>query len=151
MILDRLSNWAMYVEPKSRLGRAMHYLSRDFDPELPDGRYDVDGDNIFALVQSYNTRPVNECRFESHQRYIDIQYMIQGGEGMGWAATPTLEVVNEYDPDKDVAFYEQPEFYTTLEVYQGNFALFYPGDAHQPGMNLKDTQRIRKVVMKILL
>jgi biofilm protein TabA len=151
MILDRIQNWALYFEQNSRVGEAMHFLTQELDPSVPDGRIELDGVKMYANVETYSTRPVEKCRFEAHRLYLDIQYIIKGGEIIGWTPTNELAVADPYDSERDLTFYEQPKQFTTLELYEGSFALFYPGDAHQPGMNLSGIETVKKVVVKIRL
>lgn len=151
MILDRLESWNLYFREGTRIARGFEFLQNEYDPSFPDGRLDIDGDNIFALVQGYDTRPMGQCRFEAHRRYLDIQYIVEGAEIMGWAAREHMIVDEDYDEEKDVEFYEQPLRFTSLEVHRGQFAFFHPGDAHEPGIRLGETNAVRKVVVKVLL
>ena len=150
MILDLLERAAYYAQPGTRLARAFDFLRNEFDSQSPDGRIDVAGDDIFALVQAYPTRPLGECRFEAHRKYIDIQLVLSGGEGMGWAPVPGLEVTEPYDPVTDAGFFALPSLYTTLQVLPGTFALFRPHDAHMPQLRIPASGTVRKVVMKVL-
>jgi YhcH/YjgK/YiaL family protein len=149
MILDRLENFRLYCVPGTRLYRAFEYLANEWSPDLPDGRVEVDGDNIFALIQEYDTRPMGKCRFEAHLRYIDIQYVHEGAEIMGWAPVQTLPLDVEYDEEKDVAFFEQPVRFSSAEVTKGLFTVFFPADAHEPGIRMAGHNTVRKVVMKV--
>lgn len=151
MILDRLESWNLYFREGTRIARAFQFLQDEFDPTSPDGRIDIDGDRIYALVQGYETRPMGKCRFEAHRRYLDIQYVFEGSEAMGWTAREHMIVEEDYDEEKDVEFFEQPLRFTSLEVHTGQFAFFHPGDAHEPGIRLGDTRNVRKVVVKIRL
>lgn len=149
MILDRLENWALYADPGSRLGRAFHYLTHRFDPRWEDGLHDVEGDDIFALLQGYETRDPATARFEAHRRYIDIQLILKGGETINWAAGTNMPVLEEYDGERDVLFYEAPRRFSSLEMFPETFAVFYPADAHAPGLHLEGFDAVRKVVMKV--
>lgn len=148
MIIDHLKNAHLYAQPGTRLHAAFEFLRR-FDPATPDGRVDVDGDNVFALVQGYDTRPMGKCKFEAHRKYIDIQYVHDGGEIMGWRPAGDLEIANDYDEEKDVMFFEQPQAFTPCEVTAGLFTVFFPDDAHEPGIRLMGHAHVKKVVMKI--
>ncbi|MCC6546339.1 YhcH/YjgK/YiaL family protein [Candidatus Sumerlaeota bacterium] len=148
MILDSLVNFHLHAAPGTRLHRAFEYL-RDFDPATPDGRVEVDGDNVFALVQGYDTRPMGKCRFEAHKKYIDIQYVSSGGEIMGWRPARDLDVAEEYDEERDIVFFEQPSTFTPCEVTAGLFTVFFPHDAHEPGIRMLGHSNVRKVVMKV--
>lgn len=149
MILDRLDNWMLYAEPGSRLAAAFHYLMLHFDPDTPDGREDLEGELLYAMIQGYRTRAPRDCRFEAHREYIDIQYVFEGAEGMGWAPVDELDVDEEYDPQGDVGFFRTPVNSTTIAVRPGWFALFHPSDAHAPGIRLPESESVRKVVVKV--
>lgn len=149
MILDRLVHFRHYAVPGSRLERAFLYLAETFDPALPDGRVDVQGDDVFALIQGYPTRPPEKCRLEAHRRYIDIQYVFEGAEDMAWAPLEGLAVSEPYSDERDVAFFHNPPSLTRLHVPAGSFAVFHPQDAHAPGLQHPGFATVRKVVMKV--
>lgn len=151
MILDRLESWNLYFREETPIGRAFRFLTDEFDPSMEDGRLDIDGDRLFMVVTRYETNPAGKCRFETHRKYLDIQYMVEGTEIMGWAAREHLIVDEDYDEEKDVEFYELPTRSSSLEVHRGQFAFFHPGDAHQPGVRFGDVSTVRKVLMKIRL
>ena len=79
MIVDALANAGRYRPLHPRLAAAFDYLAA-FDPAKPDGKYPIDGDAVYALVQSYATRPAAEKKWESHRRYLDVQYVVSGRE-----------------------------------------------------------------------
>ncbi len=151
MILDHLNNWALYFSRDSPVSRGMRWLGREAHPDLPDGRVDIDGERLFALVQTYPTRHPAHCRFEAHRDYLDIQYIVRGAEAIGWFPTHVLDINEPYDEKRDIIFFETPGSYTTLEVFAGGFALFYPGDAHMPGMQMIGHEEVKKVVVKVRL
>jgi len=150
VIHDRLDRFALCAAPGSRLSRAFEYLA-SIDPfAVPDGRIDVDGDNVFALHQQYDTRPIEQCRFEAHRKYIDIQFVFEGIEGMGWADLDRLAVVDPHDDAKDIAFYAWPEPCSIVTVRAGEFTVFRSTDAHAPGIRVAGAGHVRKIVMKVL-
>lgn len=59
------------------IATALEFLAKPETAELPVGRYELDGDNIFVLIQDQTTAPVENKRAESHRNYIDIQYLSQ--------------------------------------------------------------------------
>lgn len=149
MILDRLDNYHHYATPGTRLAKAFAYLA-SIDPfAIPDGRVDVDGDDIFALHQQYDTRAIADCRFESHRKYWDIQFVFEGVEDMGWCDVTCLTVVDPHDDAKDIAFYAWPPSHATARVRAGEFAVFHPRDAHAPGIRVEGCGHVRKIVMKV--
>ncbi|MCB2156599.1 YhcH/YjgK/YiaL family protein [bacterium] len=151
MIFDVMENGPKYVPAGSRLARAFEFLLNELDPNAPDGRIDVVGDEVFALVQSYPPKPEADCRFEAHRKYIDIQVVLGGAEAMGWAPAEGLKVETPYDAETDVGFFQKPEAYTLLNGLPQMFALFYPHDAHMPQVRIPQSEIVRKVVMKVLV
>jgi len=149
MILDTLDHYHIHAPAGSRLQRAFQFLATEWNPSMPDGRVDVLGDDVFALIQGYDTRAAENCRFEAHRRYIDIQYVVEGAEAMGWARVDTLSVTEPYSDEKDVGFFATPAAYATPVVYAGSYTVFHPHDAHMPGLRVPSYDRVRKVVMKI--
>jgi len=149
MILDTLNQSTRYRALDPRLGQAFDWLET-FRPDLPDGRYDIDGDAVFALVQSYETKPAPERKFEAHRRYADVQYIAEGSELMYYAPVKTLAPDSPYNEAKDVTLYPEPEQSTALRMAPGSFAVFFPPDGHKPGCVDAGPERIRKVVLKVL-
>jgi len=149
MIVDKIENAHLYSGASQRMARAFGLLNDSQLSEKADGRYEVDGSNLFYLVQSYASHPAEERRFESHQKYIDIQYMLLGEEVMGYAPASTLVLKTPYDEAKDIAFYDTPGSYSRIEARDGIFALFYPEDGHMPGCQLSGPSNVRKVVVKV--
>jgi YhcH/YjgK/YiaL family protein len=151
MIIDQLKNWRRYAA-LAELRPAFEFLQRHADGRnLPDGRMEIRGDRLFAMVQTYRPKPVAEGRFEAHRRYADVQYIAAGAEMIGHAPTETLKTETRYNAEKDIAFYAQPRRYTALAMPAGTFAVFYPEDAHMPCCRLDADGQVRKIVVKVLL
>jgi beta-galactosidase beta subunit len=106
---------------------------------------------LTALPQGYDTKDPATCLFEAHRRYLDIQYVIDGAEAMGWAPLDGLVVTDPYDAARDIAFYRQPSHWVNVPVRVGQFTIFYPEDGHMPGLRMEGITRVRKVVMKVLV
>ncbi|MFL5382474.1 MAG: YhcH/YjgK/YiaL family protein [Longimicrobiaceae bacterium] len=124
---------------------------RAFDPSTPDGRHDIDGDEVFALVSTYATGPATEKRFETHRVYIDLQYVAAGSERILHAPAHGLAVETPYDAAKDIAFYAEPKASSSLLLRAGDLAVFHPADAHKPGCMAGGRDEVRKVVVKVRL
>ena len=116
----------------------------------PDGRVEVEGTRIIAMPQGYLTRPAEQCRWEAHRKYIDIQYIVAGAEKMGWAPVASLVADGAFDEAKDVGFYTGTG--DLLTVRAGMFAIFLPQDGHMPCMHpAGQAQQVRKIVMKVAI
>ena len=150
MILDSLANAALYRALGPRIAAGLDYLA-GFDPSTPDGKVELDGTDLYAAVQSYDTAPGAEKRWESHQRHLDIQYLVSGQERILHAAAGAMEVETPYNDAKDVTFYRDPAASTSCLLGPGDFAVFWPADGHKPGCMAGGRDAVRKVVVKIRL
>ena len=150
MILTTLAEADAIAPVHPRIAAGVRWL-RAFDPALPDGRHDIDGDDVFALVSSYDTSPATEKRFETHRVYIDLQYVAAGAERILHAPAEGLTVETPYDAVKDIAFYAEPKASSSLLMRPGDLAVFHPADAHKPGCMAGGRDAVRKVVVKVRL
>ena len=105
--------------------------------------------NIFAEVQEYVTKPENECRFESHKKYFDIQYMAEGEEYFGFIPLEELKKDTGYDETRDLEFYQFPEVNGRIHLKKGDFAVVSPDDGHQPRCIGKAPCKVKKIVVKV--
>ena len=149
MIADTLSQCRRYTALSPRFAVAFEFL-RQLPADQPLGRHELDGDHCFALVQTYVTKPLAEAKFESHRKYIDIQFIQTGGETLLWSPMAALtEIVEPYDATKDIAFYATPPQVTPINLRAGEFTIFFPEDGHAPGLEYSGPTEVRKVVIKI--
>ncbi|MBQ1416531.1 MAG: YhcH/YjgK/YiaL family protein [Selenomonas sp.] len=140
-----------HVDYPEIIQKALDYL-RDTDfTKVADGRYPIAGDKCFANVQRYNTRPEADCKPETHVKYVDIQYMVDGEEFMGWCPySPDLEPLAPYDAEKDVTFYKALVPDSSIVLSPGCFAVLYPEDVHRPQAAVNDIPSpVIKVVVKV--
>lgn len=131
--------------------QAFAYLE-GFDEETPDGKVELVGTDLVAMVQRYTTADAAEKEWEAHEVYGDIQVVIRGRERCGYTAREDLRVSKPYNPEKDVEKFLAPEGEcTSLLLKPRLFAIFYPQDAHQPGVKVAESGQVLKVVMKFRL
>jgi YhcH/YjgK/YiaL family protein len=102
---------------------------------------------VFALVQEYTTRKSNECKWEAHRMYFDVQYVVRGAERMGYANIAGARELEPYDAARDVAFFEPGEDYVT--VREGMVAIFGPEDVHAPCGAAGQPTPVRKIIVKV--
>ena len=151
MILDSIKNVSKYENLNIDFNSIVKFIERVDNENLENGRYDIDGDNFFALLQSYETKDSNECRLESHKKYIDVQYVHEGTELMYWSLADGLKVTEDLSNTSDVIFYEDDKNSTELVVNEKCFAVFFTHDAHKPGVKFNTKSNVRKIVFKILV
>lgn len=149
MITDLLEQWRRYTSLSPRFAAAFEFLE-ELPGNQPDGRFEIDGDHCFALVQSYTTKPSAQAMFEAHRRYIDIQFIQAGRETILWSPLAALtQVTQPYAAEKDVSFFANPPQWTPINLCAGQFAIFFPEDGHAPGIEYGGLVEVRKTVIKI--
>lgn len=112
------------------------------------GSYPIDGDNVFANVQAYETAPTSELKFEAHDLYYDVQYVVSGEERFGICERAGLTKTEE-NPADDIMFFENPEAATEVIMHAGDLIVVPPEQAHMPRGAVKDPVAVRKVVIKV--
>jgi YhcH/YjgK/YiaL family protein len=146
MILDKIENSKQYESLHPLFAKAFEYIRKTDFSNLADGKYEIENDTLFAIVQEYNTK--DEGKPEAHRKYIDIQYIHSGVELIGIATLNNQTLISN-EPEKDLAFYESETSFINLE--SGMFAVFFPDDLHMPGIKLNQSTKVKKVVIKILV
>ena len=146
MIIDRIGNAHLYYTVNAKFKRAFDYIHQIDADTIPAGKYEIDGENMYALVQQYNTKLKEQGLWEAHRRYIDLQYIVQGAEGIGYANLSHL-TQGAYDPGKDfLPLHGDGDLFT---LHSGSFVLLLPEDAHMPGMAIGSPAPVKKIVIKI--
>ncbi len=149
MILDTLANAARYESLNSRFAKAFAWL-RGFDGTQELGRHDIDGDECFALVQTYETKPLEKAKFEAHRKYIDVQFIHSGRETILWAPLAAMtEETMAYSEEKEAALWKLVPDVTPLHMSAGHFAILFPEDAHAPCIEWEKPEQVFKVVVKV--
>ena len=148
MICDALEHLDRYCGLHRNLDTAIDYLTayhvaHDLS-DLPLGRTEVDGENVFINVMEADLSP-DSTRLEYHKKYADLQIDLTGGEGWGYETAPGTEV-EPYQPDIGKKDSEDAVFGALGE---GRFVLFFPGELHRPGVEMPGCNRVRKAVVKI--
>ena len=145
MIMDTLENAARYAGLRVGCSEAFGFLAQPGLEELPDGKHEIAGERVYAIVAHENGRKAEDAELEGHRKYVDIQYVISGSESMGWSPREGRINSVEYDEEKDLEFFEgRPE--SIFRVPPGSFAIFLPADTHLP---LIGNGPIHKVVVKV--
>ena len=147
MIVDKIENTHLYINLGERIKKSFDYIIQTDLKKLQPGRYDIDGDDIFALVSEYRTKPESDGKLEAHKKYIDIQYLISGEELMGYAPLDGQEILEPYKKENDIIFYKGEKVF--IKVTEGMFAIFFPEDVHMPGIQVEKKSPVKKLVIKV--
>ena len=147
MILDKLENAGLYMSIHTGLKKGFEYLANTDLQSLAPGFHEIVGKDIFALVSEFETKGHEECRLEAHRAYADIQYIVSGREAIGFATLNNQEITTAYTPERDIVFFDGET--TPLILKTGMFVVFFPQDAHRPGMWVDGPEKVKKVVIKV--
>lgn len=148
MIYDSIKNVDNYKGISANMDKALDFLKNMDVDSLTVGKFEIDGSNVFYMVQEYETLPHGECKYETHNNYIDIQLLVSGNEVIRCTPEVTPELMTAYNPDKDVELFYIGEGYDfTLKA--GNFVLLMTGELHAPKLMADKQEAVRKVVVKI--
>ena len=150
MIFDNLKNCKTYYGVHPKFEKAFSFIDKAFSENLEVGKYEIDGKNLYAMVQEYNSKAPEDAKFEAHKNYIDIQYIISGTERMEALDINDATPSTDYNPEKDVTFFAVTDKVTSGLFTDEGFAIFLPHDVHRPGMAAESgSEPIRKIVVKV--
>ncbi len=148
MIIDSLTNSDQYNSLHPDFQQAFEYIGSLDLANLDDGKYEVQGSSLRAIVSNKEGMTIAEsiAKFECHDKHIDIQLVIKGVEQFGWKPRSSCTAQKgEYNAEKDVVFYsDAPDMFFKLTDNQ--FAIFYPEDVHAPMIG---EGQIKKLVIKV--
>jgi len=150
MVVSDLDHLDHQIAGTPGLRKAFAFLRSLDAHSLPDGRVEIDGERVFALVQRYETMMSDAPRFECHRKYIDVQYLVSGEEIIGWAPAESMTITAPYDAEKDAAFGTiAAGKWTPVYLQPGQAAVFWPEDGHAPKLAAGATSAVMKIVVKI--
>lgn len=132
-----------------RFRKAFAFLNSENVADLPLGRVEIDGENVFANVQEYDTVPADSKDMEAHRNYYDVQFVVSGEEALYYAPLEGLTATQPFDEDADFGAYAAPETSTCVVLHAGELAVLAPEDAHKPGCVLGEPCHVRKIVVKV--
>ena len=146
MIVDVMENKELYYGIHKNMKPAMEFIEKAVKENLEVGRYELDGKNLFVLVQEYDSK--TDAKWEYHRKYIDIQYIVSGKEIITWDNIRNVPEGVEYNEEKDIAKFDM-EGGTDVVMEAGYYSILYPQDLHQPGRVFDKVEPIKKIVVKI--
>lgn len=139
-----------YCYPKA-IQTALNYLKENADKfaDMEKGVYEIQGKDIFAQVMDCTTVPLEQGRPEVHEKYVDVQFVVNGREKLGFTPdTGKYEVAERFDA-RDLIFYKSVENEGYVEARPGSYNIFFPADVHKPGLISGESMTFRKVVVKV--
>jgi len=133
------------------LQKALRYLAETDFSRLADGKYEIDGDRVFARVSHYSTAPRAEKKPEAHNDYIDVQFLAQGSERIYYTPrSGNYTVAEDRAREKDLLLYQPLDEENSVVLGHGTFAVFAPFEIHRPGCMARETPvYVQKIVVKV--
>jgi YhcH/YjgK/YiaL family protein len=147
VVFDRLEHASLYERISKHIHVAFEFLRRGDVNTLAAGKYPLLGEDVYALVQTYTTKPANQAKWETHRRYYDVQYVASGIERMGYGYVADFQPLGPYNEQGDYQHYTG----TGADVIMtpGTFAIFAPHDVHRPTVAVDQPMTVRKIVVKV--
>ena len=148
--VGKVSDSARYEALNPHFRKAFEFLRRKDLASLPNGTYELDGEDCRAIIQDTDLVPLQERKVECHRRYIDIQAPITGPEAIGVFRMDDKHLALPFDDRDDCVTFDGPAPLMTV-LKPGTFAIFFPPrGGHAPSCRAPDgPRRIRKVVIKV--
>ena len=144
-----LSNQDLFFVPPAILS-ALEYLRNCEFKKLENKTYPIDGENIFMIIDEYETKAVADKKAEQHRDYIDIHYVISGEENIGVGFENSgNEMFDPYNAAKERTAYGKIVDEVNILLKSGYFAVFFPSDIHRPGLHCDGTHKVRKAFIKL--
>ena len=133
------------------LRQAIEYIKANVTEATEKGKHEIDGRRLFYLISEDMTEPFEKRRAEYHARYLDIQIVLKGQEGMTFSVLPAGKPDTDWLADKDIAFLAEGGQEKTLILNEGDFVVFYPQEVHKPLCAVGTPAPVRKAVVKLLV
>lgn len=151
MVFDLAKNLDFYkgLGIGDRYAKAVEFLKNSDLKSLENGRHDIDGENVYANVMTYTTLPWEEAKYEAHENYTDIQYVVTGSEVITYAPVDSLNVSVPYNPQKDAVLFDNANPGLKVVVNEDEFMIFNPWDGHKPKALNQSACEVKKIVVKI--
>ena len=109
---------------------------------------EIDGKNVYAIFQEYDTKLPEEVKMEGHEKYIDIQFIYEGGEQIDVCGLNEITEGVEYNDEKDI-YFPKVSSYSSMVLNKGYGAIIFPEDIHGPSRCIGNPSRVKKVVVKV--
>ena len=148
MYSTRIGNENKYDLASPKFQTAFAFLKRTDLASLPVGWIELDN-GVRASIQRYTSFYEDEVYFESHEKYFDVQFVIEGEEYCGVCSRDNIIVRTAYSDADDITFYENPEVSGKVLLKAGDFILLTPEDVHKPRLAVKEKIEIKKIVVKV--
>lgn len=151
MIIDSISNIGRYENLSDNFRKAVQYLKSIRLVEVAEGNFEIDGRTVYGFTNVVTLKDEKEVMYEAHEKYADIQLIIRKSETIYVSETKKLKEKVSYNDQGDIAFYDDGESSVKLNLFEGDFVILFPQDAHKPCCYCNDNKESFKMVIKVKL
>ncbi|HEJ8429788.1 TPA: YhcH/YjgK/YiaL family protein [Klebsiella oxytoca] len=113
------------------------------------GRYDLQGDDIYMNVMRFATQPAESKKAELHEKFIDIQILLEGEETIHYGVVDSARECETWHHEEDYRLCSTIADQQQVVLKPGMFAIFLPGEPHKPGVQGAESVEIKKTVIKV--
>lgn len=147
MIVDNINNINIYELRNQNLIKAFEYIRKHNFVDKLTGKFEIDGEDLYAIISEYMPKSENNVFWEAHKKYLDIHYVIEGEELIGYTPINNLDIIKPYDKENDVVLGIADGNYIKLNT--GDFMVFFTNEAHKPGVKTSSCAKVKKLIIKI--
>lgn len=127
---------------------ALDFMKKEDLKTLENGRYELCA-GTYAAVSEYEAKEPSVAKYEVHRKYIDIQYVAEGEEFIEMLPMSDFKEEQEYNEEKDIVFFKETPKGEKLLADKNQFFIFFPNEAHRPGIKIGNGGKVKKIVIKI--
>ena len=114
MIFDDLKNITFYKGIHPNLDKAIDYLYQHRKDSFELGKYEIDGDKVFLVIQENVLNQAENDQFEHHKNYADLHLLVEGHEYSSYGSRIKDEAVARIF----MAFYQQMQVSIVLVMFK---------------------------------
>lgn len=148
MIVDHISHYDLYKGKNEKIDQAISVIKAMDFKDLQSKTYEVDGEEIYFNLIEYETKLEEERFWESHKKYIDLHYILEGKEFIGYEQFARMNIKENYN-EADDYFLLEGSLQSKVMLQKDDFMILYPDDVHMTGIKVNEKEKVRKVVFKI--
>ncbi len=150
MIISNIENIERFSLPQSKFLILLDYIKSADLSSFSKGKFEIDGDDLFGIGLEYTTKPIGECLWEAHRRYIDIHYILEGQELIHISDISGMKVSKIYDAENDYELFEGEKEHS-INLKQGMLLVLSPNEVHKTSIILEGVCYLKKIVFKLKL
>ena len=151
MIQTTMAQVGRYAAMHPAFAEAFRALREQGEAPWKAGVTEVDGKALYINALAYETREA-EPLYEAHRQYVDVMYLLEGEETVAYCPLESLdEITTPYDADGDALLGRSSAAPSRVAFKPGDVAIFFPEDAHCPGLRREAPAQVKKLIAKVRL